>query len=105
MLLDRTGTAGNGAGQAGAGHFLGGAVKKGEPAPKRDQTRGISKREANALCLVYGTICYESIFFLVKILNPRTGRGGKFCPPLKFFEDITKTYGLILTSFSVPDQN
>ena len=44
-------------------------------------------------------------FFLVKILNPRTGRGGKFCPPLKFFEDITKTYGLILTSFPVPDQN
>ena len=38
--------------------------------------------------------------------NPRpgSGGGGRLCPPLMFFGDIKKTYHLILTSFSVPDQ-
>ena len=30
--------------------------------------------------------------------------GGRFCPTLMFFGDIKNTYGLIPTSFSVPDQ-
>ena len=36
--------------------------------------------------------------------NPRPGRGGRFCPPLKFFADIKQTNRLTFTSFSVPDQ-
>ena len=36
-------------------------------------------------------------------IQPAPGKGGgKFCPPLIFFEDIKKTNRFILTSFSVP---
>ena len=43
--------------------------------------------------------------FWIACFNPRTGRGGgQILPSPHVFRRYKKTYGLILTSFSVPDQ-
>ena len=61
-------------------------------------------RVANTLMIFLGR---KRIFVSEKFrFNPRPGRGagGRFCPPLKFFQRYQKTNGSIFTRSSVPDQ-